>query len=544
MLDRALRLFRTIRYLRPVQFYGRLKLHFYQPSPRLRPAPVMRRAVGIWKACARPASMMARQRFRFLNVERELTCAADWDNKDWDKLWLYNLHYFNDLNACDATARGPWHREMIVRWMRDNPAGRGIGWEPYCLSVRIVNWCAWSLVGNPFGEQALDSLANQTRYLSRRIEWHLLGNHLLANAKALIFAGAFFFGTEADGWRKTGLHTLRTELHEQILGDGGHIERSPMYHAIVLEDVLDLIQLAAVFPELIGAADIAQWHDVALRMLRWLAVMTHPDGEISFFNDAAFAIAPTYAQLRDYAQSIGIMVPAEPGEPLTVLADSGYVRMSSGPAVVIADIGKIGPDYQPGHAHADTLSFELSLSGKRVLVNAGISRYDFSIERLWQRSTAAHNTVEIDNQNSSEIWSSFRVARRARPLDVRHGVDDDNIWLSAAHDGYARLHGRPIHRRTWRLARDALSVVDEIEGHFDRAFSRFRFHPDWEGNTGIESGQGELKDSQRRVAWSTQGVRHAQCKRSTWHREFGKSIDCTVLKFEIASNAQWLMRWQ
>jgi len=45
-----------------------------------------------------------------------------------------------------------------------------------------------------------------------------------------------------------GQRLLARELREQILPDGGHFERSPMYHAILLKDVLDLLHLADVYP--------------------------------------------------------------------------------------------------------------------------------------------------------------------------------------------------------------------------------------------------------------------------------------------------------
>ena len=76
---------------------------------------------------------------------------------------------------------------------------------------------------------------------------------------------------------------------------------------------------------------------------------------------------------------------------------------------LIVDIAKIGPDYQPGHGHADTLSFELSIFGQRVFVNSGISQYENNSERLRQRSTPAHNTVVVNDNISSDVWNSFRV---------------------------------------------------------------------------------------------------------------------------------------
>jgi uncharacterized heparinase superfamily protein len=90
----------------------------------------------------------------------------------------------------------------------------------------------------------LESLALQARYLAETVEYHLLGNHLLANAKALVFVGAFFEGgARRRAGSASGLRILASQLPEQVLDDGGHFERSPMYHSLILEDVLDLVNL-------------------------------------------------------------------------------------------------------------------------------------------------------------------------------------------------------------------------------------------------------------------------------------------------------------
>src|SRR5262249_2959052 len=154
----------------------------------------------------------------------------------------------DDLNALDATERVGPHRALLARWIDENPPARGNGWEPYPTSLRIVNWIKWVLSGNNPGTAIHQSLALQVRWLRRRLEWHLLGNHLIANAKALIFGGLYCDGAEADAWLDKGLAILAREAHEQVLPDGGHFELSPMYHAIVLEDFLDLINAAQTWP--------------------------------------------------------------------------------------------------------------------------------------------------------------------------------------------------------------------------------------------------------------------------------------------------------
>lgn len=525
------RLWHTLRWLRPVQFYGRAWFRLSRPRPDLSEAPSPRTAPEAWNGCARNASMTGPARMRFLGVERELAAAKDWNRPDWPKLWLYNAHYFDDLVASGADGRAAWHRNLIRRWVAENPPGQGNGWEPYPASLRIVNWVKWALGGNALEPAAVHSLAVQARYLRRRLEIHLLGNHLWANAKALVFAGAFFEGDEAAGWLTKGAALLERELEEQFLPDGGHFERSPMYHAILLEDVLDLLQLDRMYPDVLPAALVAGLRERVGGMLRWLRVMRHPDGDIALFNDAAFGIAPPLAALEKYADALGVAYDAAPLAAIEVLEDSGYVRLEAGPAVLIADVGEVGPDYLPGHAHADTLSFELSLHGRRVLVNGGTSTYEAGPLRLAQRGTAMHNTVQVDGEDSSEVWSSFRVARRARPRDMRWLEHEDTLVLEGAHDGYGRLPGKVIHSRRWELSGSGLAVVDVLAGSFGEAVARFRFAPGFEP----AAGEGALAADGIRVVWDNDGAAPGLVA-GAWYPRFGEEHPCQVLECRAGGN--------
>jgi uncharacterized heparinase superfamily protein len=99
--------------------------------------------------------------------------------------------------------------------------------------------------------------------------------------------------------------------------------------------------------------------------------------------------------------------------------------------------------------------------------------------RSYCRSTAAHNTVEVDGRDQSEMWAAFRVARRGYPNDLRWEPREDGFELSAWHDGYRRLPGRPVHARTMRWeAADCLSIIDRVSaGRNVRAVSRLHLHP-------------------------------------------------------------------
>ena len=472
--------------------------------------------------------MLDRDRFCFLNVEGEVKTAADWDSDQHERLWLYNLHYFDDLNAAGAAERIEWHRALLDRWVRENPPAQGTGWEPYPVSLRIVNWINWALAGNELEPACEHSLAIQARWLRRRVEWHLLGNHLFANAKALVFSGAFFDGPEATAWITKGLDILAREVPEQILLDGGHFERSPMYHALILEDLLDLVNLARVYPGVVPENDTQGWRATVQRMRSWFAVMVHPDGDIAFFNDAALGVAPPRAELEAYAGRLDLPTSSPLEDGLTHLADSGYIRLQRDEAVALLDVAPIGPDYLPGHAHADTLSFELSLFGQRVIVNSGTSRYGTGAERLRERATAAHSTVEVDGANSSEVWNGFRVARRARPFGLKTAEEGNETTVSCAHDGYRRLPGRVVHCRAWKFRMGSIEITDRVEGRYSNAIVRYHVHPDVAVESNGEGGQLILPGAQR-IAWRLEGAKVCVVP-SQFYQEFGLSIPSACIE--------------
>jgi uncharacterized heparinase superfamily protein len=536
-ISQLMRYWETVRHLRPGQIHGRIAFRLARPAPDHSPAPPRRPLTGTWHLPARRmASLTGPDTFLFLNEKGSLG-ELGWDNAQRDKLWRYNQHYFDDLNAHAADTRQDWHSTLLSAWIEGNPAGQGTGWEPYPTSLRIVNWIKWRLGGGQPPEGMTQSLAVQARWLCRRLEHHLLGNHLFANAKALIFAGLWFDGEEASRWRSCGFAILQREFDEQIRADGGQFELSPMYHALALEDVLDLINITALWPDVLTpaqAAQVAHWRSRVPDMATWLLAMSHHDGKIAFFNDAAFGIAPETSELLAYAGRLGIDIPRQAGAPVW-LKESGYVRLENTDAALIADIAHVGPDYLPGHAHADTLSFELSLLGQRVIVNSGTSLYGTGAERHRQRGTPAHSTLAIAGENSSDVWSGFRVGRRARPSLDAISLDPDGQSLSASHDGYRYRPGKPVHQRRWTLTAHTLVIEDEItapERNPAKAF--FHFHPAITARmTGETAGQLTLP-SGRVVSWRAGGGA-ARLRPSSWHPQFGLSQPSACLVLPLAN---------
>ncbi len=527
----------TLRYLRSVQIAGRIRRLWWQPKVDCSVADDLRAVSGAWVLPAqRGQRMLAERSFCFLNEVHEIVNATDWNNNLWTKLWLYNLHYFDDLTATDACQRKNWHSNLMRSWINENPPGEGNGWEPYPSSLRIVNWVKWALSGHVMEPDVLHSLAVQTRFLTRNLETHLLGNHLFSNAKALLFAGLFFEGSEAKSWYDTGRRLVERELPEQVLADGGNFELSTMYHVIFLEDLLDLVNLHRAY-------DCSLPNGIEERipaMFSWLLAMCHPDGEISFFNDAALGVTPTVQEIQDYASRLGNLGLADGSvhfgaNSLIDLPASGYSRVQMGPMVALIDRAAVGPDFLPGHAHADTLSFELSLFGRRVIINSGSSVYGTGTDRQQERGTSAHATVVLDGHNSSEVWGGFRVARRARVLDRFQCQYPDEIQLAACHDGYKRLSGKPVHSREWLFTEKSLTIVDRVTGkNIHEVESILPLHPD----VGIDEIRGEravLSVNGIKVVLGVEGNGELKVVASDYHPEFGLSVESRKLVFSSRS---------
>lgn len=412
------RWFRTLQPLKPVQIYGRL-FHeirwrvFRRVTPllslllgKVRQVPDVVAPLPLPEKSAQQAETLAR-----LLSEGRLTLAGrdvsvtDWANATLPKLVRYHLHY---LDAARMLAEG---REfgragaLIGQWQETFPPRGSEAWEPYPVSVRLQNLCRVAAL-HPTPPSWLRSLiVRHARYVRRFPEVHLQGNHLLKNHCALWMAGLLLSGAEARCWNEGASARTRLELERQVLPDGGHNERSPMYHLLVLSDLLDVRELAQARQALPSWLD-----DFIARMARMTAATLHPDGDIPLFNDSVLGQAPlpavVFSRLGQVPSVEARGVEDFPEFGLTVIRPSVE-------EAVFFDTGPLGPPEQPGHAHSDTLSYELSVGGERRAVNGGVDGYQ-SPNRAFFRSATAHNTVTVNGEGPDELWAGFRVGGRNR----------------------------------------------------------------------------------------------------------------------------------
>ena len=528
----------TLHHLRPSQIYALIRKRLLPSSRRIplvkrvriRPgvgftfSPVLCRAHGSGKHYA----------FEFLNREKHFPDGhIDWISSDMPKLWRYNLHYFDYLSEQERS-----HDEkaaLISDWIVRNAPGVPDAWEPYTLSLRTVNWIKFFMsTERTIREEWLWSLYAQSLWLEINVEDHLLANHYLKNGVALFFAGLYFQGPDADRWLAIGRRILASELDEQFLPDGGHYERSLMYHAISVVDYLDILNLMQGSQRVMHFEEMSRFTARIGEALSFLDDLCLPDGDIPLFNDAAFGIAPPPSYILAYGIRIAAYARRVDSDGLTTTAkpQTGYYVIRDRSDMMVIDCGAVGPDYQPGHAHADTLSFELALNGQRVIVDSAVHDYEPGPRRIYARSTRAHNTLCIDHQDQSETWGVFRVARRAYPLYARLGGDGrHHARFEGAHDGYVRLPGRLTHSRVVEYVSPGIwTIRDTVEGTGVHTIeSCLHIHPDY--HVLLVGHTAELRDDRRNLILTIDPTSNvASTIEQGWYfREFGREYSNNTL---------------
>lgn len=411
--------------------------------------------------------------FTFLNQSKAFTDNnIEWNYKEFGKLWTYNLNYFDFL--LQQTIMPEIGYELIADFI-PKLKSESTALEPYPIALRGINWikfisrhCKDDKGGRSNLSEINACLYAQYRILLDNLEYHLLGNHILENGFSLLF-GAFYFKDKT--LYNKAIEIISSELNEQILDDGGHFELSPMYHQIILDRLLDCINLVQNNKQFDNQLSLQTlMMEKALKMVQWLNYITFSNNQIPLLNDSVPGIAPTSEKLNQYAIRLGI----RSDKTLHIisqnsinLSQSGYRRFKGTSYECIIDVGSIGSNYQSGHAHADTFNFALNINNQPFIVDTGISTYNANQNRLFERGTSAHNTVTIEDHNSSDVWSSFRVAQRASVKIIK----EDLNGVFAEHNGFRQFN--TVHKRNWNFLEDSIIINDLLNG--DKKFGKAHF---------------------------------------------------------------------
>ena len=127
----------------------------------------------------------------------------------------------------------------------------------------------------------------------------------------------------------------------------------------------------------------------------------------------------------------------------------GYIILRNKKICIAMDIGsspnsKYTQDYQSG-----ALSFEIISNGKKLITNCGY--YKKNNQNLYEisKSSAAHNTLVIDDNSSCKFTKKKNklILKTGLKIIQKNSVFEKNYWkISAAHDGYFKRF-QSIHER-------------------------------------------------------------------------------------------------
>src|SRR5256714_23517 len=415
-------------------------------------------------------------------------------------IWELNRHqYFATLG------RAYWHTndelyartfvEHLESWMEQNPPKLGINWSSSLeVSFRAISWL-WALYFFRDSEQltlqlflrALKFLHIHARHLETYLSTYFSPNtHLTGEA-----LGLFYLGTvlpefrRAARWRETGARILLAELDRHVRPDGVYFEQSSYYHRYTTDFYTHLYVLDRANGG--GLADKVR--EKLLLLLDHLMYVTRPDGTTPLFGDddggrlavleerapndfrAALSTGAALFARGDYKfvageaaeemfwllgvsglRAFDALEACAPSDASRAFKSGGYYVMRDGwtrdANYLLIDCRPHGV-YDGGHAHADALAFDLSARGRTMLVDSGTYTYTGSQElRDLFRSSAAHNTLTIDDESSSVPGGPFswKSAARAAAHDWTSRARFD--FFEGTQDGYARLPSPVGHTRS------------------------------------------------------------------------------------------------
>lgn len=444
--------------------------------------------------------------------------------------------------------------DQVSAWIDANPVGMGINWASSLeVAFRSIAWL-WALhlcidsreLTPDFVARLLKSLIEHGRHIEKYLSYYFSPNtHLTGEALGLFYLGlALPELSRAKGWRSLGLEILLDQARKQIRDDGVYFEQSSYYHRYTTDIYTHLFALTRandITMERESETMLWQKLESLLDHLMWI---TRPDGSSPLFGDddggRLVKLDPTRsgARANDFRDTLAIgsailkrgdwkyVAGDAPAEMLWLLgpegiacydrlrADahrevaqaftaSGYFVMRDGwradSSFVLVDCGPHGSERGCGHAHSDALSIEFASGGVTWIVDPGTFVYAADLKtRNEFRSTAAHNTVVVDDQPQSIPATAF-AWRTAAKCRLREFIEhSDAIFFQGSHNGYERLNDPVTHTRSVLFVKpDAqnnlpayLIVRDQFAARAHHRYSiRYHLTPD----CGVRAGGGHVE---------------------------------------------------
>jgi len=308
---------------------------------------------------------------------------------------------------------------QLEGWLDQNPFQRGINWASALeVAFRALAWTRiYHLAGTrmepAFRRRFLEALNQHALHIANNLSFYFSPNtHLLGEAVVLHAIGVLFPEfSGASKFEKTGRDVVAKQMDRQVHNDGSYFEQSSYYHVYALDMFLFHAQLVEPSPahreKLSRMADFlaALLGDAILGPDRLLPFLGDDDGGRWFHP---YGPRDQFARATLDAANAYLGRPNLPADTSILFPDAGIAVMRASGRQIIFDAGPFG-GAGAGHSHSDTLSLVIRASGESVLIDPGTYTYTGDPQmRDWFRSSAAHNTIQIDGLNQGEIANPFR----------------------------------------------------------------------------------------------------------------------------------------
>jgi len=446
-------------------------------------------------------------RFRLIGEEYRMADGFSWTvNPSRDKEWqiAWHKHYFlADLAyAYTATGEAAYLRRfagLLRSWLDEMGSGFITLSDAQVEAKRIESWITAltllrdahrpDVVESALLERWLRRMGEEALYVSRNLKRQR--NHRTFQLSSVFAVGVLLPELEAAAHlRDVGRGLLTENLLTDILEDGVHVEQSTHYHQLVCETAVAFVELSLangvpVAPELLERVHAA---------LRFCAWAQWPDARLPLVNDSDSGdLRPVLARgaaLFDDPELRWAATLGADGRPPRAagrdFAASGYVvltdrRGDEAPGQhVLYDCALLG---EGSHSHYDLFSFTYWAAGGPLIVDPGRFTYSAAPDadgvdwRHHFKSTAAHNTVQIDGRDQTRYLSRTKhgpdVAIEHRTVAL--GGELDWVRARAVSEEYAPVHERLIAYpdRRYLVIVDRVDLVDgadhtcDLRFHFD-----------------------------------------------------------------------------
>lgn len=409
--------------------------------------------------------------FRFAQKTYSLPLRGVWQSNSWPvevRRWFYGFDWLRDLRTFGTNGARLLARSMVASWA-DRPPADPVARESGVMGRRLSNWLGhyeFCLSTATEGTQqlVLDAAVKEARRLSALLPLPPIGWEGLAVLRGLL--AVYMAVPHYDGFFKRFEQQLPLELGRLLGEDGIVAERSPEAQYRCVQ------QLTAIQ----GMFTTLQWMPpdcVPVMLGRACAVLRafcHGDGGLALFNGSQERGEKAVLELLEQAERYRVVASS--------LRKGGFVRMTAGRSLLLADVAAPAPHGMDRLAHAGTMSFEFSHHRQRLFVNCGAAEGG-----AWQRalrSSAAHTVLVVDGESSSDVGADGHVTRRPSQVRCKQRRQGRVQEVHMSQNGYYPSHGVIWHRSLFlEPSGEELRGCDTVEGESDVPFTlRFHVHPD------------------------------------------------------------------